>query len=133
MKISKDFEKYKITIPPEKLHDMLYYSTLYIGEGGTTAAEAALLGTPSIFVSTNVQYLGVFQSLQNKYDLIYACSNQEEGLKKAIEFLECNNLKEEWGIKKNRVFKENMDITNFMTDFIENYPESFYDLKKSRM
>ena len=45
-------KKYQITIPLEKLHDLLYFATLYFGEGSTTAAEAAMMGTPAVYVSS---------------------------------------------------------------------------------
>ena len=32
-KLESKFEKYRINIPPEKMHDLLYYATMYIGEG----------------------------------------------------------------------------------------------------
>ena len=38
-------------MPPPQIHNFLYYSTMDIDEGGTMATEAALLGTPSVFIN----------------------------------------------------------------------------------
>jgi len=59
-------EQYRIQVSPEKLHDLLYYANLYIGEGGTIATEAAVLGTPSIYVSSLVGTMGNFIELREK-------------------------------------------------------------------
>ena len=36
---------------PEQIHDLLNYSSGYVGEGASMAKEAAVLGVPSVYVS----------------------------------------------------------------------------------
>ena len=36
--LPEELQSYQIRVSPEKLHDLLYYATLYVGEGGTTAS-----------------------------------------------------------------------------------------------
>ena len=62
--LSDEFKDFLFPIPPEKMHDALYYATMYIGEGGSMASESAILGTPAIFVSTLTA--GVFEELEKK-------------------------------------------------------------------
>jgi len=129
--LTNDFEKYKITIPPEKIHDLLYYATMYIGEGATMASEAAVLGTPAIYVNT--LRLGYLDEQEEKYGLVYNFTNPETAQKnavaKAVKLLEDENLKKKWQRKKEKLLSEKIDVTKFMTDFIENYPESFNEWK----
>ena len=33
--LPRDLEKYRSNIPPERMHDALYYASLYAGEGAT--------------------------------------------------------------------------------------------------
>jgi len=77
------------------MHDLLYYATMYIGEGATMASEAAILGTPSIYINT--LRLSYTDEEEAKYDLLYNYSDpktaQREALKKAIELLGNKNLK----------------------------------------
>jgi len=123
-KLSKNLEKYKIIITPEKIHDLLCYATMYIGEGATMASEAAVLGTPAIYVNT--QRLGYLDEEEEKYGLVYNFSDpktaQEQAVKKAIELLENKNLKREWQKKRKRLLNEKIDVAKFMTELIENYP-----------
>lgn len=131
-KLPKEIEKYKITIPPEKIHDLLYFTELYIGESATMASESAVLGTPAILVSTSRR--GYTNEEENKYGLAYNFSDPKEGqrqaLEKAFELLKNENTKEEWGEKRKRMLDEKIDVAKFMTEFIENYPESFYEYNK---
>jgi len=38
--LPKNLEKYRISVSPEKFHDLRSYATLYVGEGGKIALEA---------------------------------------------------------------------------------------------
>jgi predicted glycosyltransferase len=125
-KLSKDLEKYRITIPPEKMHDLLYYATMYIGEGATMASEAAVLGTPAIYINT--LRLGYLDELEEKYGLVYNFSDkktaQEQAIRKAIELLEDKDVKNKWLRKREIMLREKTDVTKFLTDFIEYYPKT---------
>jgi len=127
-KLSSKLEKYKITIAPEKIHHVLYFASLYIGESAPMAAESAILGTPAIFVSTSKR--GYTDELESKHGLVYNFSEPKTmekcALEKAFELLESENTKREWRKKRREMLKEKIDVTAFMTNFIENYPESFY-------
>jgi len=126
--LQKEFEKHRLTIPPEKMHDLLYYASLYIGEGATMATEAGVLGTPSIYLSSLVGTMGNFEELE-KYGLVYSFQDQDLALDKALQFLEEKKLKEKWQKKRVKMLNDKIDVTKFMTNFIENYPESFLEYK----
>jgi len=132
-KLKKEFEKYKLKIQPEKFHSLLYYAQLYIGEGGSTATEAAILGTPSIHVSSTAKYCGNFEDLHKNYRLIYTFSDDRQALEKAIEILEDPDSKRKWRQRREKMLKEKIDVTAFITDFIENFPESFYELREKEL
>jgi len=122
-KLGKEFEKYKISIPPENIHNLLYYATLYVGESATMASEAGILGTPSIYVSP--LELGYIDEESQKYNLVIQIKDinkgEENALKKAIELLENPNIKKEWQKRKEKLLKDKIDVTEFMTIFIEEY------------
>lgn len=121
--LPEEFEKYRITLPVEKLHDLLYYATLYIGEGATIASECAVLGTPAIYVNT--LRLGYLDEEEAKYGLVYNFSEpdvaQEQVIEKAVELLQRGHLKEEWQAKRERLLRDKVDVTKFMVELVENY------------
>ena len=56
--LDEEFEKYRMSVSPTKMHDLLFYASLYIGEGGTMASECVVIGTPAIYInSLNMGYL----------------------------------------------------------------------------
>ena len=127
--LSDELKAYQIRVSPEKVHNLLYYATLYVGEGATMATEAALLGTPSILISSLVGTMGNFIELEEKYDLIYSFPDPEAALQKALDILQDPSSKEIWAGKRERVLKEKIDVTTFLVRFIENYPQSFIEMK----
>ncbi|ADE35631.1 DUF354 domain-containing protein [Methanohalophilus mahii] len=121
--LGPEFEKYKITVSPEKLHDLLYYATLYIGEGATTASECAILGTHAIYVNT--LRLGYLDEQEEKYNLTYTFSDpkncEKDALDKAISLLKRDNLWEEGKKKRKLLLSDKVDVTDFMVNFIGKY------------
>lgn len=119
--LDKKYEKYQLKVKPEKIHDLLYYSDIYIGEGATMAAEAGVLGTPSIFISSAAGVLGYLEELEHKYELVYSFPEPKRALSKILKILEDDDSKKTWAEKKERLFSEKIDVTKYMTDFIESY------------
>ena len=115
-----DLEKYRIQISPEKLHDLLYYASLYVGEGATTASEAALLGTHAIYVNT--LRAGMQDEEEREYHLLFNCSNpktmEEEVFSKSKELLESDRLWEHGKRKREKILHDKDDVTRFLVDFV---------------
>ncbi len=114
-------DQYRIKVSPEKLHDLLYYASLCVGEGGTTAVESAILGTPSIYVSSLVGTMGNFIELEETYGLLFNYDHSDKALKKAIELIQNPNVKNDWEKKRERLLKDKIDVTSFIVKFVENY------------
>ena len=125
-------EKYRLRIQPEDMHSILSFARLYIGEGGTMATEAAVLGTPAIHVEATAdgratgEMCGNFIELKTGYDLMYYYARHSEALNKAVEILKKSDAKDEWARKREALLADKADITAWMTNFVENYPQSFY-------
>jgi len=114
--LPEEFETYRMPICPTKMHDLLYYATMYIGEGGTMASEAAVLGTPAIFVNT--LRLGYLNEQESKYGLVYSCSDEESAHSKAAEWLAIPDIKAKWQAKRKKMLADKIDVTQFLLDVI---------------
>lgn len=129
-KLEKSLEKYRIKLHPMDMHDLLYFAKLYFGESPTMATESAVLGTPAIFVSTSRRCYT--DELQEKYGLVYNFSDpvhgQARALDKAVELLSDKNVKQEWARRRDVMLSEKIDVTAFMVDLIDGYPDSFYEV-----
>ena len=124
-KLPNELEKYRIVVPSDKIHHLLSFAALYLGESATMASECAMLGTPAIFVSTSRR--GYTDELESKYGLVYTFSDpekgQEDALEKALKLLENDNIKREWIEKREKMLNDKIDVTQFMTDLLEKYPK----------
>lgn len=120
------FKQYRINMNPLLIHHAMAFATLYIGDSQTMAAEAAVLGTPSIRFNDFVGKLGYLEELEHKYGLTYGIktSEPERLFQKIDELLAMPNLKEEFQKRRQKMLNEKIDVTAFMVWFIENYPES---------
>ena len=125
-KLPPELQPYQIRVSPEKLHDLLYYATLYVGEGATTASECAVLGTHAIYV--NSLGLGYVAEEDEKYHLVSDFSRRdctdETVLAEARRLLQNPNLRREGKEKGEILVRDKIDVTAFMVWFIEHYPES---------
>lgn len=130
--LPEELKQYKIRVSPEKLHDLLYYATLYVGEGATTASECAMLGTHAIYVNT--LSAGTLIEEDEEYNLISDFSRRvctdETVLDEAVKLLQNKAIKVEGKMKGARIIKEKCDVTAFMIWFIENFPQSFTKMKE---
>ncbi|WP_456365951.1 DUF354 domain-containing protein [Thermococcus sp.] len=119
-RLNRELEKYRVKIPPEKIHDLLYYATLYVGEGATMASEAAVLGTPAVYVSSLARTMGNFIELEEKYGLVFSYNSESKALEKALDIIETYSDRE-WKEKRKRLIKDKIDVTKFIVDLIEKY------------
>ncbi len=110
---------HQLKIDPKDLHDLISYSSLCIGEGATMASEAAILGVPSIYVSSTQR--GYLNELEEKYGLAYTLQKRDEGLHKAIEILGDKSCREKWQLKRDRMLSEKVDVVEFMVETIEQF------------
>ncbi len=124
--LPEDLKQYQIKIPPEKMHDILYFATLYVGEGATMASECAMLGTPAIYVNSLTS--GTLEE-QQEYGLIYGFRNSKGVLESASELIQMPNIKQEYKKRRQKILSEKIDVTQFMVWFVENYPKSFEQMK----
>ena len=133
--IDDEFLPYQLRVPQDKVHSLLYYATMFVGDSQTMTSEAAVLGTPSIRCNTFVGRIHYLEEEEHRYHLTYGFrpENSEAMFRLVEELLAKGNaeLKAEWANKRGLLLQEKIDYTTFLTWFIENYPESVAETKKA--
>jgi hypothetical protein len=129
-KLKPLFEKFKLPNHPSDIHHVLSFAEVYIGDSQTMAAEAAVLGTPSIRFNDFVGELSYLDELEKKYELTYGIRTSEhEKLFNIIRGLVVqSDLKKIWQSRRDKMLSEKIDVGEFITCFIEKFPQS---IKKS--
>jgi hypothetical protein len=110
--LPEEFEEYRISLPPTRIHSLMYYARIYIGEGGTMASEAAVMGTPSIMVKDIDA--GTFADLRENYGLMLRYDDENEAMGKIDTMLENENLKEEWRSRRDAMLENKINVTEWM-------------------
>lgn len=124
-----EFRKYQLKIPPHRIHDAMYYAHMYVGEGATMASEAAVLGTPALYL--NPLRMG-YTNEEHDYGLLYQYEEMNKDLKEILNDIEniLQSKKSLWRERQRKLLEGKIDVTKFMLWFIENYPESVKIIKK---
>lgn len=68
--LDPSFEPYRFALAPERMHDVLAAASLYAGDSGSMAAEAALLGTPAFRLSSWTGPSTYLRELEDGYGLV---------------------------------------------------------------
>ncbi|MEI6900907.1 MAG: DUF354 domain-containing protein [Bacteroidota bacterium] len=116
-----ELEKYQLTVSPDRIHDILYFAELYIGEGATMASEAAILGTPAIYV--NSIQAGTIDD-QEKQGLLFHICSKEAVFDKIDELSAFEDVKAPFKMRREKMLLEKVDVTAFLVWFVENWPKS---------
>jgi len=122
-KLEEELEPYRIFIEPKDMHQVLSFAQIYIGDSQTMAAEAAVLGTPSIRFNDFVGKLGYLEELEHKYQLTFGVPTSKPELlySKIAELLENKTIEQDFEQRKERMLKDCVDVTQLWTNyFIEN-------------
>jgi len=131
--MNQKFEKYRLSVPLADIHHVLYYASMYIGDSQTMAAEAAVLGTPSVRFNDFVGKLGYLEELEKEYNLTIGIkTNDERRLIKTIhDLLNEANVKESWSIRREKMLAEKINLAKLISWFLVNYPKSANIMKEN--
>lgn len=130
-----ELAKYKLPTAPEMIGHVMAHATLVFGESATMVSEAAMLGVPGIYLDNTGRYYT--RDLQEHYGLCWCYteseSDQQAAISQAVSLLAQDpvSLAEEMRLRAAKLMSEKIDVTAFLTWFIENYPQSVKETKKA--
>ena len=127
-RIDPFFHPWLINIPPERMHDVLKYCELFVSESGTMASEAAILGTPVVYVNS-LPLMGYLEEEQNA-GMLFHFPASEKVIDKVNEILSMPDFRETFQSRSKKMLEDKIDVTAFLVWFVENYPQSFIKMKR---
>ncbi|MCB2187216.1 MAG: DUF354 domain-containing protein [Deltaproteobacteria bacterium] len=106
---------------PSKIHHLLHYASLYVGESATMASEAAVMGTPGVFVSPLGR--GYTDEQEERYGLVryFRCEEEDAAIATAVEWLSRAELKEKHHQEHCRLLDERIDVTAYVAEVVEEH------------
>lgn len=110
-----ELDRYRLTGPVADIHHVLAHASLIVGESGTMSTEAAVLGTPAIFVAD--RSAGVFDDNEERYGLLLRIppGRFDDIARAAREALSQGPPR--GGL--DRLLREKIDVTEWMVNFFE--------------
>jgi predicted glycosyltransferase len=117
-------EPFRISIPPSLMHHALAFARIYIGDSQTMAAEAAVLGTPSVRFNDFVGKLSYLDELELRYGLTTGIStnNPEKLMDVVSTLLAVNHSEAAQEEKRATMLREKKDLAGLWISFFLNFP-----------
>jgi hypothetical protein len=109
-------------LAPHRLHDLLAFATLVVGDSQTMAAEAAVVGTPALRSSTFAGRIAYLEELEHRYGLTWAYHPRDADrfLARLDELLaRGDELKPSLADGVRRMQSEKINVARWFVDFIE--------------
>jgi len=116
--LPSELEAFRLALPPEDIHNALYYACLFFGESGTMATESAVLGTPAVRVSSLAKLLGNTKELNSVYRLLYYYEDASLALDKCMSILQKSDGNELYSKRAALLHKDKVDLTDFLYEYI---------------
>jgi len=109
---------YGHSVPADRNLDLLAFARLYVGEGGSMAAEAACLGTPAVWVSTlRCGYLNAL----TRYGLLEQVSDLGRAQRRAERWLSEPAMQERAARAHRRLLTDSENGLEFMLRVVDRY------------
>ena len=114
------FQKYRLSIPIEKIHIVLAGARLFVGESPTMAVESSILGTPAYLISSRWTELGNMIHLEKDKKLLRNFSDYNGMIAAIREMNDPDEMKTAWyeradifrktSVEMNSVFEKTIQI-----------------------
>ena len=129
--IDEALKPYQLRIKHTDIHHVMAFASLLISDSQSMSVEAAMLGLPSLRFSDFSGRISVLEELEKKYNLTFGIKTSEpdELLKKMTEILSLQDCQKVYQERREKMLSEKIDVTAFLTWFIEKYPESRKTMK----
>lgn len=116
--LPEEFEPYRLPVPPERIHDLLYYADCYAGDSATMATEAAVLGTPAVRVQS---FAGRDRDMSNfrelaEYGLLRSTPDEDRALEATLAL--ADGRAGRLSARRDRLLAEKIDVTTFLVSVL---------------
>jgi uncharacterized protein len=118
--------RHKLPAPPERIHDVLAFASIYVGEGASMASEAAMLGIPTVYV--NSLKVGYIEDAARK-GMLYSYRNTTGMMERVQELVLDPGSVEKHNERAKQYLGSAIDPTGFVLWLAEEYPESIEALR----
>lgn len=131
LELDTSLSSYQLKIKHSDIHHIMAFASFLISDSQSMSVEAAMLGVPSIRFSDFAGRISVLEELEQHYKLTFGIKTTEmDKLEyKVEELLSFPDVQFEFQRRRGIMLADKIDVTAFVTWFIENYPLSHQIIK----
>ena len=124
---------YQLRIKSSDIHHIMAFASFLISDSQSMSVESAMLGVPSLRFSDFAGRISVLEELENMYGLTFGIKTSETEVlfEKVSYLLSYPNIREEFQNRRKKMLSDKINVTAFLTWFIENYPDSQRKIKEN--
>ena len=114
--LQDQFKEYQFPLASDKLHDALSFASMYIGDSQTMAAEAAVLGVPSLRCNTFVSRISYLEELEKKFGLTTGFLPEQAGqLLETVQvwLSDIEGIKQNLQLKRKKMLEKCVNLTEW--------------------
>ncbi len=130
--LAPELEPFRFPLPPAAMHHALAFADLLFGESATMASEAAVLGTPAVYLDQVGR--GYTSEQESRYGLVANFRPDAAGcaaaLERGLEMLAAG--RDSFKIRWEHLLAEKIDLTGFMIELLTGFPENLAVLNRFR-
>ena len=106
------------------MHHILSFAALFVGDSQTMAAEAAVLGVPSIRFNDFVGRISYLEELENTYELGYGFNSAEVELlyKKVVQLIKLPQRTNIFKKRRMLMLDDKVNLSKYLVWLIEKHP-----------
>ena len=116
--LPEELAAYEAPVPPEAMLDLLSFADLYVGDSGTMATEAGLLGTPAVRYNPLDSEMGVFDELA-EYGIVTSTMDSGEAVETAVSLAADPEAGARWRRRRRELLAEKIDVTALAVELAE--------------
>ena len=118
------WREHQVQLPPHLMHDVLAHCDLMVGDSQTMAAEAAVLGTPNLRISSWAGRLPHLEELERRYGLTRAFTPAQADafLASLDELLDLDDARASRREGLDRLWREKCNLMRWFVDRLEADP-----------
>ncbi len=124
--IDERLKKHQLQIRYTDIHHVMAFASMLVSDSQSMSVEASILGVPNLRYSDFSGKISVLEELENVYGLTKGFKTNESELliSETKRLLSMPDLISTFKSKRQQMLQDKIDVSAFLTWFLENYPES---------
>jgi len=113
-RLAPRWAEHRLQIAPDWFHDVLGFARFVVTEGASTAAEAACLGVPALYLNSTSR--GYLDDMQRRYGLVLPHTDARSALRTLSEWLRNPPDLGQCRRARDALVKEHVDVTSYVVE-----------------